>query len=189
MIGPWLFLAIGLLLLGLVVFLSRRSEALAQDHFGKDLPASLHAEIFPQRLAARLFGTEDWKFVAKQESAPLMRLFLQQRTALALALLGGVRANATRLIRVHSAAARTNLDLDPLPELKVVADYLFVQLLCQALAVLIWMRGPVDFLRLVGFADDLSKKLYEQTMRIFPAGLAAEENKPAPYLLGGPREG
>jgi hypothetical protein len=191
--GAWPFLAIGLLLLGLVLFLLRRSIVLGQDSSessqNDEFPDAFQAELFPQKLAARLFGLEDWKFIAKQGSAPLRGVFLQQRTPVALFLLRSVRANATRLIRVHSAAARTNFHLEPLVELRVVADYLSIQLLCQVLALWIWLRGPVDLIRLVGYADDLSKQLCDLTMRVFPPGLTAEETKRQPYLFGGRRRG
>ncbi len=169
MTEAWPFLAVGLLLTVLVFFLIRRSIASAQDYAespkGQDLSAALPPESFPRELAARLFGSQDWEFIAKQRSERLKRLFLQQRTALALSWLGGVRANATKLIRVHSVAARTNSRLEPLVEVRVVVDFLFVQVLCQILALIIWLRGPVNLSRFIRYADDLSNQLYEVTMR------------------------
>jgi hypothetical protein len=179
--GAWSFLAIGLLLLGLVLFFLRRSRSSTHGHSESpqrdDLPAPFHAELFPHELADRLFGLEDWEFIAKQCPAQLRRMFLGQRTALALSLLHGVRENATRLIRVHSAAARTHSHLKPLAEVKVVADYVFIQMLCQVLALLIWLRGPVGLSRLVGHADNLSRRLHALAIKIFPEGLTAVESK------------
>lgn len=184
MSGALPFVAIGLLLaILLILSLLRAREA------GHALPESLEEESprdapprepFPQELGARLFGSQDYGFIARQGSPRLTRLFLKQRTALALSLLRGVRTHATRLIRVHIAAARANSRLKPLVEVRVVAGYLFIQVLCQVLALLIWLRGPVDLFRLVGYADELSKQLYELTTRVFPAGLAtaSEGNKP-----------
>lgn len=169
MTEAWPFLAVGLLLTVLVFFLIRRSIASAHDRAesskGQGLLGAFPAEFFPRELTARLFGSEDWEFIAKQGSEKFKRLFLQQRTALALNWLRGVRANATRLIRVHSVAARTNSQLEPLVEVRVVVDYLFVQGLCQILALAIWLRGPVNLSRFIRYADDLSKQLYEVTMR------------------------
>jgi hypothetical protein len=165
----WPFLAVGLLLTVLVFFLIRRSIASAHDHAespkSQGLLGAFPAEFFPRELAARLFGSEDWEFIAKQGSERLKRLFLQQRTALALYWLRGVRANATKLIRVHGAAARTDSRLEPLVEARVVFDYLFVQILCQVLALAIWLRGPVNLSHFIRYADDLSKQLYEVTLR------------------------
>jgi hypothetical protein len=143
----------------------------------EETPAALYAESFPQRLADRLFGSEDWEFIAKQDSVRLKRLFLQQRTALALSWLRGARANATKLIRVHSAAARKNSRLEPLVELRVIADYLVFQMLCQLIASVIWLRGPVAMGRLVGYAHNLSERFYEVITRVFPAELASENSK------------
>jgi hypothetical protein len=169
MTGAWPFLALGLLLLILAILLLQRAthpeDDRAEPSNEGETEADLYAESFPKRLADRLFGPEDWEFVAKQESARLKRLFIQQRTALALSWLRGVRANATKLTRVHSLAARTNSRLEPLVEVRVVVDYLFVQGLCQILALAIWLRGPVNLSRFIRYADDLSKQLYEVTMR------------------------
>lgn len=163
------FLAIGLLLIAfLILGLSRpKAPSDAQSGFSQneDPMPGLLAEVFPQQLGDRLFGSEDWNFVLKERSVRLRRLFLQQRTALALCWLRAVRANATKLIRVHGAAARTNSRLEPLVEVRVVVDYLFVQVLCQILALAIWLRGPVNLSRFIRYADDLSKQLYEVTMR------------------------
>jgi hypothetical protein len=169
MSGTLPFLAIGLLLIALLILLLLRPKgaayALSESSQNEDSAPALFAEPFPQQLGDRLFGSEDWDFVVKERSARLRRLFLQQRTALALSWLRGVRGNATKLIRVHSAAARTNSRLEPLVEVRVVVDYLFFQVLCQILALAIWLRGPVNLSRFIRYADDLSKQLYEVSMR------------------------
>jgi hypothetical protein len=190
MTGAWPFLALGLLLLVLVIVLLQRAAPSEHDpaEFSEEgeTPAALYAESFPQRLVDRLFGSEDWEFMAKQEPARLKRLFLQQRTALALSWVRDARTNATKLIRIHSAVARKNSRLEPLVELRVIADYLVFQILCQLIASVIWLRGPVAMGRLVGYADDLSERLYEVISRAFPAELAYghSNRQPAPPGAG-----
>jgi hypothetical protein len=184
MIGAWPFLALGLLLLVLVILLLRRPMTSGLDSADsseeQETQAALDAESFPRQLVDGLFGSEDWKFVAKQGSPRVRRLFLQQRTALALSWLRAARANATRLIRVHSAAARKNSRLEPLVELRVIADYLVFQMLCQMIAAVIWFRGPVTMRRLVAYADGLSERLFEVITGVFPARLASGNSKRAP---------
>ncbi|HVH72045.1 MAG TPA: hypothetical protein VNB49_13155 [Candidatus Dormibacteraeota bacterium] len=180
MTGAFLFVATGLLLIILLIlsFLQIRAagHALGEPREGDGRRDAFPREPYQQELGVRVFGSQDYDFIAKQGSSRLTRLFLEQRTSLALSLLRNVRANATRLIRVHSRAARTSSHLDPLIEARVVADYLFIQLFCQGLALLVWLRGPVNLFRWVGYADEMSKRLYGLTVKIIPAGLTTEEN-------------
>lgn len=190
MTGAWPFLVLGLFLLILVILLVQR--AIPSDHDPAassedgEAQAALFVESFPQQLADRLFGSEDWEFIAKQESRRVKQLFLQQRTALALSWLRGARANATQLIRVHSATARKNSGLQPLVELRVIADYFIFQMLCQAIALVISLHGPVAMRRLVGYADVLSARLREVITKMLPAELAYGNSKGDPAPPGAP---
>lgn len=181
MIEAWPFLAFGLLLLVLVILMLQRAIPSGHDPAGwseeEETQASLYAESFPQRLVDRVFGSEDWEFIAKQDAPELKRLFLHQRTVLALSWLKAARANATKVIRVHSAAVRKNSLLDPLVELRVIVDYVAFQMLCHLIALVIWLRGPVTMKRLVACADVLSGRLYEVIKRVLPAELAYEDSR------------
>ena len=191
MIGAWPFLAFGLLLLVLVILMLQRAIPSGHDPAESseegETQAALYAESFPQPLVHRVFGSEDWDFIAKQDIPGLKRLFLQQRTVLALSWLRAARANATKLIRVHSAAARKNSLLEPLVELRVIADYVGFQMLCHMIALVIRLRGPMTMRRLVAYADALSERLYEVATRVLPARLAYENSKREPAPPGARR--
>lgn len=190
MIGAWPFLVLGSFLLILVILLLQR--AIPSEHVPAESPedgetqVALFVESFPQQLADRLFGSEDWEFIAKQESRRIKRLFLQQRTALALCWLRGARANATQLMRVHSATARKNSRLEPLVELRVIADYFVFQMLCRVIALVISLRGPVAMGRLVRYADGLSERLHEVITKMLPAKLAYGNSNGDPAPPGAP---
>jgi len=190
MTGAWPFLVLGLFLLILVILLLERAVPSNHDPAESseegETQVALFAESFRQPLADRLFGSEDWEFIAKQESRRAKRLFLQQRTALALCWLRGARTNATQLMRVHSAAARRNSRLEPLVELRVIADYVVFQMLCRFIATVVRLRGPVMMRRLVGYADGLSERIYEVIARMYAAQLASGSNKRAPAPPGAP---
>jgi hypothetical protein len=189
--GTLPFLAVGLLLIVLLILLLLRERARDQDRFDgseRDTrPEVLHREALPEQLTDRLFGSEDWHFIVKQGSARLRRLFLQQRTELALSWLRSVRADARRLMRTHRARVRTSPRLEPQVELIVAVDYLLFELLCQVIALVIWLRGPVAMGRLVGCAGGLSARLYEVITRILPAELAYGNSKGGPASPGIPR--
>lgn len=191
--GALPFLSVGLLLLILLIFSVLRARAadhaLIESSEDDKTPAALPREALLQELTDRLFGSEDWHFVDKQGSARLRRLFLQQRTAVALFWLQTVRANARRLIRIHRAAARTSPRLEPHVELILAVDYLLFELLCQVIALVISPRGPVAMSRLVGYADGLFVRLREVITKMLPAELAYGNSKgdPAPPGVPGAR--
>jgi hypothetical protein len=181
--GALPFLAVGLVLIVLLILLLLRERARDQDRFdcseGDTTRAALRREAL-QQLTDRLFGSEDWHFIVKQGSPRLRRLFLQQRTDLALSWLRSVRVDARRLMRIHRARVRTSPRLEPQVELIVAVDYLLFELLCQVIALVIRLRGPVAMGRLVGCADGLSARLYEVITRILPAELAYGNSKGSP---------
>lgn len=193
MSGALLFLVVGLLLILLLILSVWRTNEEGHARLGSfeddSFPAVHHAEPLPQELAARLFGPQDQEFIAKQGCTGLKRLFRQQRTELALCWLRAVRTNATDLIRVHSQAARKSSGLVPLVESKVVLEYFGIQMICRFLALVIWLRGPVDLSRLVGYMDDLSMGLYEGATGLFSVQLKTESYKRGTYLTRSRRGG
>lgn len=189
--GALPFLSVGLLLLILLILSVLRARAadraLMESYEEDQTPAALRSEALLQELTDRLFGSEDWHFVVKQGSARLRRVFLQQRTALALSWLRTVRANARRLVRIHRAGARTSPHLEPHVELIVAVDYLLFEMLCQVIALAISLRGPVAMGRLVGYADGLSARLHEVVTKMLPAELAYGNSKDDPAPPGARR--
>jgi hypothetical protein len=189
MTGDWPFLVVALLLLVLVFFLLHRSvlseQHLASSQDSHGVSAAQQLEFFPQLLAERIFGSQDWDFMVRQGSPQHRRLFLQQRRTLALSCLRGARVNATRIMRVHAAAAGRSSQLEPLTEVRIVRDFLVIQALCQMLSLLVWFRGPVHLGRLIGHADKLCKRLCEVTEKLLPAELAAENDGRAPGFHDG----
>jgi hypothetical protein len=188
--GALPFLAVGLLLIVLLTLSVLRARAadhaLIESSEDDKTLAALRREALLQELTDRLFGSEDWHFIVKQGSARLRRLFLQQRTALALSWLRAVRANARRLVRIHREAVRTSRRLKPQDELTVAVDYLLFEMLCQVISLVIWLRGPVAMGRLVGYADGISARLYEVITKMLPVELAYGNSKGGPAPSGAP---
>ena len=181
MSGALPFFAIGLLLIVVLVVWILRSKAdnrsLSESWAEDDRSiAAFYLDALPQKLTDRIFGSEDWDFVSAQGTAGLRRLFLQQRTALALAWIRAVRANAKKLIHTHLTATRTSSRLEPLGELRVGADYLLFVVLCQLIMLAIWLRGPIHLGRLIGYTDALSERLHELIVTVLPAELASENS-------------
>jgi hypothetical protein len=180
MSGALPFLAIGLLLIVVLVVWALRTSAgkraLMESCEDDKSTDAFHAEALPQKLTDRLFGSEDWDFICTHGTAALRHLFLQQRKALALSWLRTVRTNARKLIHSHLTATRTNSRLELLVELRVGIDYLLFVMVCQLIALAIWLRGPIHLGRLIGYTDALSERLHELIARVLPAELASENN-------------
>ena len=182
------FLIVGLLLVLFLIlslaWTNRPSATQFEPYEDDRLRAIGHTEPLPQGLAARLFGPEDREFIAKQGCVSLKRLFRQQRTELALFWLRSVRANAASLMRIHNGAARRNPGLEPLLELRILGEYFAVQAICQTLALAIWVRGPANLSRMVGYVDNLSNQFHEGIRQLFPAELAAANSNSHVHQTG-----
>jgi hypothetical protein len=72
-----------------------------------------------------------------------------------------IRGRARQLMRLHRMAARTSSQLEPLAELKITADYLLFQLLCQLVVFGVWLRGPVALHGVVSYVGGLCGRLSE----------------------------
>lgn len=181
MSGATPFLIAGLLLIVLLIFLFLRASvannALSESSEDESPVAALLQEPLPPEWGSRLFGSQDYDFIAKQGSARLRRLFLQERTGLALSWLQCVRANAGKLIRAHRLAARSSSELAPMVELRVSVNYLFFDIVCRLAALAIWLRGPADLSLLIGYVDALSGRISEVAIRFSTSDLAAENKK------------
>lgn len=189
MSGALPFLVVGpllVLLLILVVVRANGAGPVRFESFEDDRYTPLSpTEPLRQRLTIRLFGPQDQEFMAKQRCARLQRLFFQQRTDLALAWLRGIRANTARLMRIHNRAAGKNSGLEPLLELRILAEYLAIHAICQVLALVICVRGPINLSRMVAYADDLSNQFHEGIKQHFPTELAAENGNGQVHLKSG----
>ena len=98
-------------------------------------------------LSARIFSAEDPEFVCSETCASAARAFQQERTALALEWLRGVRTEVNRLFRSHLQAARQNPDLKPALELLLGLHFLTFQLITGILYIVIRVRGPLPAAR------------------------------------------
>ena len=184
------FLAIGLLLIILLIFLLIRStgsgRSLSQSTEDQEALANFQVEPFPQELVGRIFGTEDWNYVSVHESERIQRLFREERKKLAISWLRGTRDQAKALMRFHKVHAAKSAELEPVSEIRLAFDYFLFRLSCGFLAGLIWLHGPSDAKRLVGFASGFSDRLRSLASALLAAEQPAEgANNFQPRLTSG----
>jgi hypothetical protein len=119
-------------------------------------------------LAERLFGPDDWEFVNEFGSSKLREKFVRQRKALALTWVSTIRADVTRLMRLHRIAARTSSELKPASELRVTFNYLCFEATCQFVVCVIWLHGPVGINGMVRRVGKLYARVGEAVNEFLP---------------------
>ncbi len=184
------FLAIGLLLIILLIFLIIRSKGsgrpLSESTEDHEALADFQVEPFPQELVGRIFGTGDWNYVSTHESERIQQLFRGERKKLAISWLRRTRDQANALMTFHKVHAAKSTQLEPVSEIKLAFDYFLFRLSCGFLAGLIWLHGPMDAKRLVGFASGFSDRLRSLAFAILAAEQPAEgANNSRPRLTSG----
>ena len=101
-------------------------------------------------LGERIFGLEDWDFVSRTTPSEIQKLFLHQRSSLAISWLRRTRIRISLVMRAHLVAARQTEDLHPATELKLALSYLVFLILCDLLIGSIWLRGPIRTRKTIG---------------------------------------
>jgi|ERR1051325_661923 hypothetical protein len=156
-------LVIGLLLLGLLTVLLRRTESTRDEGFAQSNDSSLAASLrFQDRrkeILDRIFGREDWDFVLSQGSKEARRLFLMERRKLALSWLTEIRGQAKAAMNFHVSHAAKSKRLLPMLELRLAFDYLLIRLKCEFIALMVLLGSPVMLRGMVGQATHLSDRL------------------------------
>jgi hypothetical protein len=158
--GTVALLAVGLLLIGLLAVLLRRTEPTTDDCFsppeGCSFPPSLKFEDRRKDILDRIFGLEDWEFVLNHGSKETRRLFLIERKKTALYWLSEIRSLSRAAMRFHIHRARKLEKLQPTQELKLAANFFAIRAKCEFIAVMLALRGPVALRSMVGRAFRLS---------------------------------
>ncbi len=104
----------------------------------------------PRELAQRIFSQTDWNYVA-QEAAPIKRLFIQERRALALRWLRFIRQHAAQVIHCHRTYAPSH-PRGAVDRLKLFGNYTLLLSLCAVLFLRIRWGNPIYSARLAAWA-------------------------------------
>lgn len=175
--GTVTLLAIGFLLIVLLVFLRHRSEAVSALDTSHLLASSamttpgLPSEERQKELLDRLFGAEDWEFVLSRAPKEVQRLFLRERREIAFCWLSEIRSQAKAAMQFHTAHAKRSEHLQPLLELRLLADYFLIQAKCGFVAAVLLLRGPIALRKMVkqvGGLPDQLRSLLALALKVEP---------------------
>ena len=177
------YFGVGLLLLVVLILWARQSLTTRKGSVELSMPCERPSRVgspTPRRdLGERIFDPQDWDFVRRETTSEIQRMFQQERAVLAISWLRRTRRQVSLVMRAHAAGVRRSKSLQPAMELKLLLSYLSLVMLCDFLIGLIWLRGPVRTLRIVGQTFHWTARLraaFERLMAIVdPANRRAHE--------------
>ncbi|SRR6266568_5444061 len=168
------FLVAAATILGVCLLLSRRARRRDFDReaygTGQETSVPFGGDPLDSELSARIFDPEDEDFVAGETSPRSARQFRQERIAVALDWLQGVRSQVNQSIRAHVRAARGNAGLKPADEVRLGFEFLLFQLMSGILYLVIWACGPPRAAKLVGYSLELAGQMRKVTDDVLPSG-------------------
>jgi hypothetical protein len=165
MIGTVTLLVIGFVLVGLLIFLLRRSEPMpdgtSRPRDGSQSAGPPPFEVSREEVLDRIFGAGDWDFIQDDAPKGVRRLFLAERKKLAFCWLAEIRGLTKSAMHFHVASARSSRDLQTTLELGLLFDYLTLQVECGLISVAVLLRGPMALRSMVARVLHLSDKARE----------------------------
>lgn len=160
-----LFLAVGAGLL-LLVFaaITRRTGGRAEGSSQTILDArhalsTLQKNLLPEELIARIFAKQDLEYVLRSTPEPVQQLFVEERRKVALVWVRQVRKGVVTLRAFHRGQARHYSRLSLGTELDLALSFAALLLVCRALEVALYFRGPYAAPRIVGRTAAVAARL------------------------------
>jgi len=149
MTGTIIFLALGVILLAtlLAVVLLRETPdlfLLSSGNQGREssrILTALDLNLPSGELAARIFAQEDLDFILR-EAPSLERIFLTERTHVAILWLRDARTCMEKVFHFYRMATRHSASLEFWTEIRVARDYFAFLVMSSTLQLLIKQLGP-----------------------------------------------
>jgi len=154
---------IAVLLLLLLLLMAVRSA-----FAGRELPSGQNTVLVsdvgeltlcPPEFASRIFSNDDLEFVVATKSSRLKKLFARERKEIALVWIWQTSAAIRHIMREHAVAARENRDLEFATEVRLLAVYLQLMVICGVLFVVVQSTSPLWLRGLAMYADSLSRRI------------------------------
>lgn len=169
---PALFsIVIGLLLLAVLSYWALRggSSAPVAGSCPADTPHGLRSELWPTDLIERVLDPRDLAFVRKESSSETVRLFEQERRALAISWLRHTRRQVGHLMSYHAGAVRRNINLRPALEIKLGLHYVRFLAVYQLILGLSYIRGPFQIRPVISYVIKVTTQLHGASDKLLGA--------------------
>lgn len=159
---PALFsIVAGVLLLGILTYWAFRRPWPAPESRSSpaDTSKALRLELPPADLIERMLDPRDLAFVREESPAETVRLFEQERRALAISWLRHTRRQVGCLMSYHVGAVRQNINLQPALEIELGLHYVRFLVVCQLILGLSYVRGPFEIRPIMGYVVCVTTRL------------------------------
>ncbi|MCI0719901.1 MAG: hypothetical protein L0338_13160 [Acidobacteria bacterium] len=158
-----LLISIGLVFLILLLLWTRRGAGAAAEErdaaAARDALVTLNLGMPPRALAQRIFSPDDWLFVTSHTPSRIQRVFLEERTKVALKWLDCTVLNVGEVIEMHKRAVRQRKTLLARVELKLAINHAAFLLFCTFIRMLMRWQGPFLPGKLIGYAMTFAEQV------------------------------
>jgi hypothetical protein len=154
--------------LALILFMRVGRKFRQECASSEDNQEDFNCDKLAGELGALIFAAEDYDFVASESRDYVSRMFAQERKALGLEWLHGVRRQVNGLFRAHLTAARKNTGLMPAVEFRLATRFFTFQVITGIIDVVIRAAGPIRAAKLMALSLDLSERLLQTAQDLVP---------------------
>jgi len=113
--------------------------------------AALDSMSIETMATRRIFATDDMEFIARTGSLEVQRFFVKERQSLAARWIRLTQKQVAQLMGIHLKLASYTYDPSPRVEFRLAVNYLCFVVVSNALLMLLWVRGPFNAVRIVGY--------------------------------------
>jgi len=156
MIGLMPILLLGILILVLCGRLllqwskSRHDQPVTIEDFSR-ARAALDSMCLEAIATKRIFAIDDMEFIASKGTLELEHFFVKERQSLALRWLRSTQKQVAQLMDIHLKLASYTFEPNPRFEFRLAVNYVCFVVVSNALLTLVWLRGPFNAVRIVGY--------------------------------------
>lgn len=113
--------------------------------------AALDAMSLEVVATKRIFAIDDIEFLSRHGTLEVLRLFEKERQLLAVRWLRLTQKQVAQLMDIHLKLASYTFEPSPRFEFRLTVNYFCFVVVSNALLMLLWLRGPFNALRIVGY--------------------------------------
>ena len=114
-----------------------------------------HGSNVSREVLQQIFSQDDENFLNLEADPATKFVFRRERKKLALRWIERRKLEAAAVMRSHRQAARGAEDLQPSEEMRLLLRHAKLKIMCEALAVTVWLAGPQSLHGLAQRADEI----------------------------------
>ena len=129
---------------------NRHAQPVTMEDFSR-ARAVLDSMSLEAMATKRIFAIDDMEFVARHGTLEVLRLFVEERQLLAVRWLRLTQKQVAQLMDIHLKLASYTFEPSPRLEFRLTINYVCFLVVSNALLMLLWLRGPFNAVRIVGY--------------------------------------